>query len=116
MTSRDQSWIKWAISKLILNPFQKVINSKIHSTKWIIMDLLKEAADEIIQHQEKKAIHKITDNLFTTKMLKEEFASVVFPGVVLSDDDLKVLITYLEFKQKILVKNEENNMVCILQY
>ncbi|CAG8600162.1 2870_t:CDS:2 [Diversispora eburnea] len=111
MTLQNQSWIKWAISKLILNPIQKIINSKISSTKWIIMDLLKEAADGVILHQEKNAIHKITDNLFTMKMLKAEFASVVFPGVILSDDDLKVLITYLEFKQKILVKNEENNII-----
>ncbi|RHZ69019.1 hypothetical protein Glove_291g42 [Diversispora epigaea] len=111
MTLQNQSWIKWAISKLILNPIQKIIYSKISSTKWIIMDLLKEAADEVILHQEKNAIHKITDNLFTMKMLKAEFASVVFPGVVLSDDDLKVLITYLEFKQKILLKNEENNVI-----
>ncbi|CAG8730212.1 11947_t:CDS:2, partial [Racocetra fulgida] len=90
-----------------------------YSSKWVKMDTLKEAACRVIQHQEKHGINGVTDNLFTLSSFKAEFASIAMPNVILSDFDLKILITYLESERKILitdslhedVNKKENDMI-----
>ncbi|CAG8610902.1 6869_t:CDS:2, partial [Scutellospora calospora] len=98
-------WSSWLVSRFIINPIywgiQKFISSGNYSyEKWIKMDTLKEAANRVLQHQEKHGINGITDNLFTLSTFKTEFATKSIPNVTLSDTDLKVLITYLIIKFK----------------
>jgi hypothetical protein len=100
----NQSWSGWVIQSLFWG-MQKVtgFNNVSLAKKLVIIPTLKEAAERVLQHHEKNAVHGITDNLFTLTSFKEEFADVAVPNVVLSDTDLKVLLYYLEFEKKMLV-------------
>ncbi|CAG8521077.1 6227_t:CDS:2, partial [Acaulospora colombiana] len=93
-SSQTRTWTSWVVSKL-LSPISLGIqmitgsNNYNYPTKWIVVEALKEASDRVLQHQEKYAIHGITDNLFTMKTFKAEFSSVAIPNSELSDLDLK---------------------------
>jgi charged multivesicular body protein 7 len=97
------TWSGWILQSLFWG-FQKVSGSnKVFAKKLVIIPTLKEAAERVLQHHEKNAVHGITDDLFTLTSFKAEYAAVAVSNVVLSDTDLKVLLYYLEFEQKILV-------------
>ena len=100
----NNSWSGWIIQSLFWG-LQKVTgsNNVSDAKKLIIMPTLKEAAERVVQHHEKNAVHGITDNLYTLTSFKAKYASVAIPNVVLSEIDLKVLLYYLEFNQKMLV-------------
>jgi hypothetical protein len=98
------TWSGWILQSLFWG-LQKVSGSSniLVANKLVIMPTLKEAAERVLQHHEKNAIHGITDNLFTLTSFKAEYAAVAIPNVVLSETDLKVLLCYLEFELKMLV-------------
>ncbi len=100
----NQSWSGWILQSLCWG-LQKVTgsNNVVNAKKFVIMPTLKEAAKRVLQHHEKNAIHGITDNLFTFTSFKAEYAAMAVPDVVLSEIDLIVLLSYLEFEQKMLV-------------
>ncbi|RIA87704.1 Snf7-domain-containing protein [Glomus cerebriforme] len=100
----SMTWSGWILQSLFWG-LQKATgsNNVLVSKKLVIIPTLKEAAERVLQHHEKNAVHGITDNLFTLTSFKAEYASVAVPNVVLSDIDLKVLLYYLEFGEKMLV-------------
>ncbi|CAI2170211.1 10918_t:CDS:2 [Funneliformis geosporum] len=102
--SSNHSWSGWILHSLLWG-LQKVTgsNNVLDAKKFVIMPTLKEAAEHVLQHHEKNAIHGITDNLYTLTSFKAEYASLAVPNVVLSDTDLTMLVYYLEFDQRMLI-------------
>ncbi|CAJ0746733.1 13740_t:CDS:2, partial [Entrophospora sp. SA101] len=92
--------------------FQNLTGSEpvnIISGKWVKIDKLKESSTKIIQLHEKIALNRISDNLYTLATFKSEFAAKVIPGSMLTDTDIKVLITYLEYDLKVIVTKSLSN-------
>ncbi|CAG8713471.1 13984_t:CDS:2 [Gigaspora margarita] len=125
ISTQNQSWTSWIVSKFIVNPIywrlQKLISSgNYYSAKWVKMDTLKEAAIRVLQYQEKHGINGITDNLYTLSSFKAEFATVAMPNVTLSDFDIKILIIYLESERKVLITGslheDDNNKDMIIKF
>ncbi|CAG8618532.1 2644_t:CDS:2 [Funneliformis mosseae] len=100
----NHSWSGWILQSLSWG-LQKMMgsNNVLDAKKFVVMPTLKEAADRVLQHHEKNAIHGITDNLYTLTSFKAEYAALAVPGVVLSDTDLTMLVSYLEFEQRMLI-------------
>ncbi|CAJ0748803.1 5813_t:CDS:2 [Entrophospora sp. SA101] len=112
----SQGWLSWIYTRLVSQPiawtFQNLTGSEpvnIISGKWVKMDKLKESSTKIIQLHEKIALNQISDNLYTLATFKSEFATKIIPGSVLTDTDIKVLITYLEYDRKVIVTKNLSN-------
>ncbi|CAJ0649140.1 22484_t:CDS:2 [Entrophospora sp. SA101] len=112
----SQGWLSWIYTRLVSQPiawtFQNLTGSEptnIISGKWVKIDKLKESSTKIIQLHEKIALNRISDNLYTLATFKSEFAAKVIPGSMLTDTDIKVLITYLEYDLKVIVTKSLSN-------
>jgi len=72
--------------------------------------IFKRAGDAIIEHQRSQPSVSVTDALYSVATFREEFAGVALPGVVLSDQDVKVILRYLQRDKQLIVTEKE---VCI---
>ncbi|KAK9762733.1 hypothetical protein K7432_011250, partial [Basidiobolus ranarum] len=110
-TAEKSGWGPWLVDTLLTSPLlwglQQLSladdskNSKL-TGKYAIMSLLKEAGDKACRLQAESSTFAVTDSLLTFHEFKEKFESQLFDNVRLSEEDLNVLVHYLEKNRKSL--------------
>ncbi|EJU05330.1 hypothetical protein DACRYDRAFT_46449 [Dacryopinax primogenitus] len=75
--------------------------------KYVIKANLEKAADAILEHEQSKSHLSIVDRLHNAASFLKEYREVAFPGVVLSETDVKALLKYLERDRKAIVMEKE---------
>jgi len=83
---------------------------------YVLLDLVESASQAVVVRQELKCSLDLADRLYTTSSFREEFAGVVFPDVVLSELDIKILIRYLERDQRLVVADKEVSLTSKLSH
>ncbi|ORY00432.1 hypothetical protein K493DRAFT_405919 [Basidiobolus meristosporus CBS 931.73] len=120
-TGGQDGWGSWLVDTLLTSPLlwglQKLSlsdnsKSKGSKTKYVLMHLLKEAGDKASRLQAESSTFGVTDCLMSFQEFQDKFEGNIFEGVQLSEDDIHVLIRYLEKNRKavaIRYKTTENS-------
>ena len=70
---------------------------------YVVLSLLECAADGVLQKQQEKLGASESESLFNFETFKKEFASTALEGVTLSDNDLRVLLRFLERDRQAII-------------
>lgn len=104
----------WALEQLNLVDSDKVMESE--TTLWkkiegryIVVGSLEKAADAVIKHQELIRSTSPADSLYSFESFKAVFGKqgALLDDVSLSDDDIRVLLKYLERDRRVIVSDRE---------
>ncbi|KAL7412628.1 hypothetical protein BDY24DRAFT_341439 [Mrakia frigida] len=72
--------------------------------KYVVKSTLEKAASNIISHFQTLPHSSITDMLFSTTSFRSTFASKALPGVSLSNNEIDVVLKFLERDRKVLLR------------
>jgi len=105
----------WALQQLnVVNPEEYVGGHAGDSERWrkikgdyVVLSLVERAADGVLRKQEAKTGISLADSLYKFDSFKKEFAADALPGATLSEQDLRVVLKFLERdKTAIVVEGE----------
>ncbi|TCD63618.1 hypothetical protein EIP91_005169 [Steccherinum ochraceum] len=74
---------------------------------YVVLALLERAAEGVLQKQSAKSGLSLADYLYKFDSFKRQFSAVAFPGVTLSDQDMRVVLKFLERDRRALVVDGE---------
>ena len=70
---------------------------------YVVLSNLEKAADLVLESQSKKTGISLADSLYSYDSFRRTFGGTIFPDVFLSDNDVRVLVKYLERDRKAVV-------------
>ncbi|KAH9951971.1 hypothetical protein B0H21DRAFT_7245 [Amylocystis lapponica] len=70
---------------------------------YVVVNLLEQAAENVMRRQRSKAGGSLADSLYTAESFRREFESHALEGVVLSASDMRVVAKHLERDKKALI-------------
>ncbi|EIW85108.1 hypothetical protein CONPUDRAFT_97818 [Coniophora puteana RWD-64-598 SS2] len=73
---------------------------------YVLLHLAEEVADAVLQLQKSREA-SLGDRLYTTESFRTQFASRALPGVQLSDQDIRVLLRFLERERRQVVVDND---------
>lgn len=80
---------------------------------YVVVSLLERAADAVLHTQEAKGGISLADTLYKFDGFRREFASAALPGVTLSEQDMRVVLKFLERdKRALVVEGEVSSSKC----
>lgn len=111
----------WALQQLnIVNSDEYVGGHASDSERWrrihgdyVVLSLLERAAEGVLQKQQAKNGVSLAESLYKFDGFRKEFAGSIFAGVTLSEQDMRVLLKFLERDRKVVVVDGEVNCVVI---
>lgn len=73
----------------------------------VVINNLEKAGDAVVERQRQKGAVSPSDVLYTYESFKKEFGDVVDAGLVLSDDDMRVLVKFLDRDKGVIVADKD---------
>ena len=128
----DPGWLPWRIASFIVGkPLWWALQqtglvdvdeggSETDAQRWrrvrgeyVMLALVDQAEDAILEHQREKEAHYIAESLYDFDSFRKEFASIALEGVTLSDQDLRVVLKFLERDKDAVVSDKGVSYSCI---
>lgn len=118
----DPGWLPYRVAAFVVGkPFQWALhqlnlNSSDHESDvelwgrikgdYVLVGVVERAADAVLASQRSRGV-SIADTLYSFDSFRATFAASALPGVTLSDNDLRILLKFLERDRQVVITEKE---------